>query len=90
MQLSAYQFLDIVCECLADAGTASGPRIKLRRERQSVVRRVCRFLHTNFLDIVCECLADAGTTSDPRSKLRRERQSVGYAGFCIPIFGHCL
>ena len=34
MQVSAYQFLDIVCECLADAGTASGPRSKLRREWQ--------------------------------------------------------
>jgi len=34
MQVSAYQSLDIVCECLADAGTASGPRSKLRRERQ--------------------------------------------------------
>jgi len=33
MQVSAYQFLDIVCEYLADAGTASDPRSKLRRER---------------------------------------------------------
>jgi len=34
MQVSAYQFLDIVCECLADAGTASDPPSKLRREWQ--------------------------------------------------------
>jgi len=31
MQVSAYQFLDIVRECLADAGTASDPPSKLRR-----------------------------------------------------------
>ena len=38
MQVSAYQFLDIVCECLADGGTASDPRSKLRREWQPQAR----------------------------------------------------
>jgi len=40
MQVSAYQSLDIVCECLADAGTASGPHSKLRRQWQPQALRL--------------------------------------------------
>ena len=40
MQVSAYQFLDIVCECLADAGTASDPHSKLRRQWQPQALRL--------------------------------------------------
>ena len=40
MQVSAYQSLDTVCECSADAGTASDPRSKLRRQWQPQALRL--------------------------------------------------
>ena len=70
MQVSAYQFLDIVCECLADAGTASDPPSKLRREWQP--QGLALSIHPSLRLVSAKRFGGAGS-----AKAQPDRQGVG-------------